>query len=373
MSIASLAKLGLQYGKTGLKYASVVPRYAFGEGYSVIQNARKSVGGRTIFQNFVPKAKIGFQTLKSDIIATASRPGLYAKAKAQYSAAVNAASAAKKLSSLQKIAAGTKGIASAVGKSISSTFKAGAAAATTGKYLGKLGKFGKALGGTKAVLKPLCKMPVIASLVTLGYETYENIYPAFKNEGFWAGLKETGKSCIKIAAGAALGAVGAACGGAIGGIAGYVAGEWIANKIMGASYAETHAAETEEANPEEQPTEVVQDETNTQALRDKIRSLAPEVETAQQSQEGSEQAESTDEAQATDQTTAQQTQNNSGLPEKLEPSDTSVQSFTSNPVAQSAYTTYSNPFGLDAGSNIFQRYPMGYKFQYQGNGFGMMA
>ena len=255
MSIASLAKLGLQYGKTGLKYASVLPRYAFGEGYSVIQNARKSAGGGyTIFQNFVPKTKAGFQALKSDVIATASRPGLFAKAKAQYSAAVSAASAAKKLSSLQKIAAGSKGIASAVGKSISSTFKAGAAAATTGKYLSKLGKFGQALGGTKAVLKPLCKMPVIASLVTLGYETYANIYPAFKEQGFWAGLKETGKSCIKIAAGAALGAVGAACGGAIGGIAGYVAGEWIANKIMGPSYSETHAAEDEDANSEEQVT-----------------------------------------------------------------------------------------------------------------------
>lgn len=369
MGIGSIVlKQGLKYARTGVKYASVIPHYAFGKGYSTIQNARKAVGGKTIFQNFGKKSSVGWQTLKQDLAQTANKPGLLSKALKTFKAGVSNAGANASL--LKKAAAGTKNIAKTIGTKVANSYKSGAAAASTGKYLSKLGKTGKILGGLKSVTKPLRGMPVVASLVTLGYETYANIYPAFKEGGFWAGMKEAGKSCVKIAAGAALGAVGAAVGGFVGGLAGYAIGEQIADKLMGGSYSDTHAAETKEGEQDElseaQANGVMPEDPDTQTLREQLR-LQQEAKDALDEQmikdnESAEQEQSKLEAQAT-----------SELPEKLEASNTATQNqLVSNPYTSNGYNTYSNPFGFDAGTNIFQRFPMGYTFQYQGNGMGMM-
>ena len=366
MGIGSvILKQGLKYARTGAKYASVVPHYAFGNGYGTIQNARKAVGGKTIFQNFGKKSTVGLQTLKQDLIQTANKPGLLSKAVKTFKAGVSNAGA--NAGFLKKAAAGSKNIAQTIGTKVANSYKAGVAAASTGKYLSKLGKTGQILGGLKSVTKPLRGMPIFVSLATLGYETYENIYPAFKEGGFWAGAKEAGKSFVKIGAGAALGAVGAAFGGFVGGLAGYVIGEQIADKLMGGSYSETHAAETKEGESDElaiaQQNGVMPKDPETQGLVDEEISQPAESEKADEAKAESEnESKETEEAQAT-----------SELPEKLEASNTAVQDqLVSNPYTSNGYNSYSNPFGFDAGTNIFQRFPMGYTFQYQGNGMGMM-
>ncbi len=357
--------------KTGLKYARVLPRYAFGNGYGVISNARKtSATGYTIFQNHVTKSKAGWKALVQDIQTTASRPskiasawknGVLSEAKAVLRNGGN-------VSCLTKLKGGLKGLASSTSGAIKSAYRTGVFSQMR-KVLtngGKVTTATKVWGGMKGVLKPLCKMPVLASIVTLAFEA-PDIYRAFtdKDGGFVEGMKQLGKSGAKIAIGTAVGALGTVVAGPVGGIIGYGAGEYLSSLIFGNSYSETHPAQAEGDKSEEQAelNGTMPDEADTQAQRDALRS---ENESASETETETE-TESAQSSESSATTTQQTTQDNTGLPDKLLPPDPST--MISNPVA---YTP--NPFGFDGYTNIFQRFPMGYSAQYLGNGMnGLMV
>ena len=241
MGLGALVKLL----KPVAKYGRAIPRYAFGEGYSVISRARKgAASGYTIFQNPVTKSKAGFSALKADVIATVNKPSRIATA---WRSGVSASGAT---SASGKFLGGLKGLKTAFTNSIKTAWQNGAAKASTGKILGKMGSAGKFLGGMKGVLKPLCKMPVIASLITLGIEA-PDIYSAFKEGGLWEGTKQLFKSGAKIVGGTVLGALGTAVGGPVGGVLGYALGEQLVEKITGPSYNEAHENDLTPAEQQE--------------------------------------------------------------------------------------------------------------------------
>ena len=119
-----------------------------------------------------------------------------------------------------------------------------------GKLADKAGKTGlsKLWAQFKGSLSGLGKrMPLIGSLIVLATEL-PNIFSAFKDEGFIGGVKEIGKSGLRLGSGM----LGAAIGQAlipipiVGSIVGYVAGDWLMSKITGKSHSEKKA-EAEEA------------------------------------------------------------------------------------------------------------------------------
>lgn len=369
MNLSSLSKLG-QYAKTGFDYAKkatkVLIHESMGDGHTVIAKGRKSVGGGyTIFQNSKAKTKAGWDILKSDIKATANKPGIFAKAKTAYKSGV--LSEAKevlrnggKVNSATKLLGGLKGIKNAVTTSIKSAYKSGAFSQMR-KVLAKGGKITNATkiwGGIKGLAKPLCKAPLIYTALVAVTEG-PKIYKAYKNGGFWAGTKELGKVAAGVAVGGALGALGTVIGGPVLGAIAFGIGETITRSLLGDS--ESAPAETKDDDnlAQAQVNGIMPEEIDTTELRDKLRELeAQESEAETQKPEESEQAEAS-------------AQEQSELPATLQASDIPAQG-TTNPFAQNN-NQYSNPFGFDAGTNIFQAYPAGYKFQYQGNGFGMMA
>lgn len=361
--------------KTGWKYARVLPRYAFGDGYGVISHARTTAAGGTwkTLRHSATASKAGWNALKADIAATAARPSRIAAAwkSGVLSEARTILRSGGQISTLAKLKGGLKGLAKTAGTAIKTAWTTGSTAAATGKYLSKLGKFGKFLGGLGGVLKPLCKMPVLASIITLGLEM-PDICRAFSDGGFVEGIKQLGKSGAKITIATAVGALGTVVGGPVGGIVGYVAGEALSSWIFGKSYNELHpkAEETQaQGDQNAQDAELngtMPADADTQAERDRLR----EENEAQETDNENENC-NPDSSESAKSETAQPTQDQSGLPERLEaPTDTTTFYSPMQPSYTPSYN--SNPFGFDAGTNIFQRFPMGYTFQYQGNGFGMM-
>jgi len=112
---------------------------------------------------------------------------------------------------------------------------AGIKAAKLGKKAGILTKAKAGLGAIgKGLLK---KMPLIGSIATIGFEL-PNIIDAYKEEGLWSAIKETGKATVRLG-GMAVGAVlGTYVGGPVGMIAGAIGGEVLAGKLVGASYSD---------------------------------------------------------------------------------------------------------------------------------------
>ena len=119
-----------------------------------------------------------------------------------------------------------------------------------GKLADKAGKTGlsKLWAQFKGSMSGLGKrMPLIGSLIILATEL-PNIFSAFKDEGLIGGIKEIGKSGLRLGSGM----LGAAIGQAlipipiVGSIVGYVAGDWLMSKITGKSHSEKKA-EAEEA------------------------------------------------------------------------------------------------------------------------------
>lgn len=94
-----------------------------------------------------------------------------------------------------------------------------------GKGLGKIGQFLKPLG--KALPFAMNVMWIASSMPTIIERT--------KDEGIWGGIKETGKTLVKMASFMLGSALGAAFGG-IGGFAGGIALSCLADKVLGEDY-----------------------------------------------------------------------------------------------------------------------------------------
>ena len=118
----------------------------------------------------------------------------------------------------------------------------------------KAGKgFGKITGAVKGCGKA---MPVLfAGLLVLG--EIPNVYKAVRDKGVVQGLKEVGKTAVRLTAGAACGTILGAVlapipgGSLVGGMGGWMLGDWLASKIVGKSYSEKVEEAEEQNNPQE--------------------------------------------------------------------------------------------------------------------------
>lgn len=104
---------------------------------------------------------------------------------------------------------------------------------------------GKGFGKIKGALKGCGKaMPALmASLMILG--EIPNVIKAVKEKGVMQGVKEVGKTMVRLTAGAAFAAVGAAFVPYVGGMAGWMLGDYLATKIVGKSHTEKVMAQEE--------------------------------------------------------------------------------------------------------------------------------
>ena len=330
--ISSIIKYGSKALNYGVRAAKCAPEFIFGESASVIGKAYKAAPKGSIFS----KAKVASKAFESHVgKLAASKGGFFTR--------------------LFKTTVGLP-------KSLATSAKAGmrlAGMKGTSKFVGALKGFGKGIAK---------KMPYIGAILTLAFEA-PNIYEGYKKEGIKGALKQTAGAGVELgcmAAGAAIGScicpgIGSAVGGIIGGLVGW--------GVRAFTFPE------------------------------------PSEEGEQTEAEGSADADTTDASDATsDQTTSDQT--TSGSTSSNGSTDTSTSSSTSGSTSGSTPSTPSvpypttsmtnpfgtgfgmtnpmmnmgmgmnNPFGmynpaaalanslLQPGENIFQKYPMGFQFQY---------
>ena len=80
-------------------------------------------------------------------------------------------------------------------------------------------------------------MPALFAFLTIAGEI-PNAYKATKEQGIGQGLKEVGKTAVRLTTGALFGAIGSAILPIGGSIVGWMVGDWIGSKIVGRSYSE---------------------------------------------------------------------------------------------------------------------------------------
>ena len=333
--ISSIVKYGSKALNYGVRAAKCAPEFIFGESASVIGKAYKAAPKGSIFS----KAKVAGKAFESHVGKLAASKGGF----------------------FTRVFKTTVGLP----KSLATSAKAGmrlAGMKGTSKFVGALKGFGKGI---------VKKMPYIGAILTLAFEA-PNIYEGYKKEGIKGALKQTAGAGVELgcmATGAAIGScicpgIGSAVGGIIGGIVGW--------GVRAFTFPE------------------------------------PSEEGEQTEAEGSADADTTDASDATsDQTTSDQTTSGSTSSNGSTGStDTSTSSSTSGSTSGSTPSTPSvpypttsmtnpfgtgfgmtnpmmnmgmgmnNPFGmynpaaalanslLQPGENIFQKYPMGFQFQY---------
>ncbi len=333
--ISSIVKYGSKALNYGVRAAKCAPEFIFGESASVIGKAYKAAPKGSIFS----KAKIAGKAFESHVGKLAASKGGF----------------------FSRLFNNTKNL-------LPDLWKAGKTGFSAAKTAGKSGIWGGLKGVGSTIAK---KMPYIGAILTLVFEA-PNIYEGYKKEGIKGALKQTAGAGVELgcmATGAAIGScicpgIGSAVGGIIGGIVGW--------GVRAFTFPE------------------------------------PSEEGEQTEAEGSADADTTDASDATsDQTTSDQTTSGSTSSNGSNGStDTSTSSSTSGSTSGSTPSTPSvpypttsmtnpfgtgfgmtnpmmnmgmgmtNPFGmynpaaalanslLQPGENIFQKYPMGYQFQY---------
>ncbi len=202
MGILSLAKKAISLGRRAL---NVAPEFLLGDSSEVIGKAMRNKKG-SIFS----KAKAGAKALEADIAAKKATQGGFAK---------------RVINNLKP-------------KFYINQIKNGANAA---KVAGKSSLWGGIKGLGKGIAK---KMPFIGAALTVLFEA-PNLYTAFKEGGFSAGMKEVGGATVELgcmAAGAAIGsAIFPGVGTIIGGIVGAIGGALLRGKTYTEKKAEQEA------------------------------------------------------------------------------------------------------------------------------------
>lgn len=120
-------------------------------------------------------------------------------------------------------------------------------------------------GGIKGAFGGIAKrMPLIGGILMVASEI-PNIWNTVKEQGLWAGVKETVKSGARVGAGMAGGAIGAALlapipvvGPILGGILGYMAGDKLASIFTGKSYSEKKQEQEELITQQQQAAQQAQ-------------------------------------------------------------------------------------------------------------------
>lgn len=198
MGLLSVLPKALNYAKRAIKLA---PETLLGTGSEAIGQGMRAAGkGSSIWT----KIKAGGKALEKDVAKKAIQGGFFSRT-------------FKSLVSLPK--------------AIMNSGKAGVRLA---KMAGKSTTMGALKGGLKAIGK---RMPMIGAVLTLAFEA-PSIFKAFKNDGFVAGIKETGGAGIELGAMAAGAAIGSAICPGIGTLIGGVVGQIAGSMIRGKTYSE---------------------------------------------------------------------------------------------------------------------------------------
>ena len=338
--ISSIVKYGSKALNYGVRAAKCAPEFIFGESASVIGKAYKAAPKGSIFS----KAKVAGKAFESHVGKLAvSKGGFFTR--------------------LFKTTVGLP-------KSLATSAKAGmrlAGMKGTSKFLGALKGFGKGIAK---------KMPYIGAILTLVFEA-PNIYEGYKKEGIKGALKQTAGAGVELgcmAAGAAIGScicpgIGSAIGGIIGGIVGWG----------------VRAFTFPEPSEEEEQSEA---DASTEAEATSDQTTSEQTRTGSTSTSGSNDSTDTSTSGSTSGLTSGSTSGSASGTTPSTPTTPSVPYPTTsmtNPFGTGFGMTnpmmnmgMNNPFGmynpatalanslLQPGENIFQKYPMGFQFQYVG-------
>ena len=214
MSLVSLLTKGVNYGK---RIAKVAPDFLLGETSSTIGGAMRHTKG-----SLFTKGKAGFHALEKHVARQSKNGNFFARVWKNLKATPGAVSGGYKT------------------------------AATAAKAAGKSGLLAGIKGGGKALLK---KMPFIGSALLVAFEA-PNIFRAFKDGGFGAGMKEVGGAAVELggfAGGAAIGsAICPGIGTLVGGIIGGIVGSCVRGKTHTQKKEEAEAQKQAEAQAQEQ-------------------------------------------------------------------------------------------------------------------------
>jgi hypothetical protein len=204
----SLLTPALRYGKRVL---NILPEFVVGTGAEVVGAGMRNTKG-----SIWAKVKGGATALEKDIAKKSVKNGGFFKR------------TYKELVSTPK--------------AIVKEAKIGVRAA---RIAGKSAAKGVVKGGLKAISK---RLPCIGALITVLMEA-PNIYTAFKEGGFAAGMKEIGGAGIELGGMAAGAAIGSAICPGIGTIIGSFVGDMVGSFIRGKTYSDKQEEAQEAAEP----------------------------------------------------------------------------------------------------------------------------
>ncbi|MBP3846931.1 hypothetical protein J6I39_04195 [bacterium] len=371
-------------GSLAWKALKLAPEFILGTSSEVIGKAAKATKG-SIFA----KAKAGAKAFEKDIAAKHAAQGGFFKRlwhnSTHFVQDIIKDTKSAKYSALRKAVKNKDAIARLAAKN-KTTEKAVAKAFVNKSTLKGFGK---------AVMK---KMPFIGQILTLGFEI-PNIYRATRDEGIATGLKETAWAAGELGGFAAGSAIGSVICPGIGTIIGGLIGCFGVSMLRGGNYTD----KKEELMEKYQVTE--EQISNAQKQGYTVDNLLEEMnsQAAESSTKGQDASQGTQDENTSTNTSSSGSSNSSAGASSTGSAATG--SDTATTTAQQPTTTVTtpfptpwsmsgfamgtgmgmgmfNPFGmgmgmynpasavastlLQPGENIFEKYPMGYKFQYMG-------
>lgn len=390
-----------------LKTGAKAFKFIFTDGATVVHDASraafKASKGQSIFTRFTTSTGAAKKAFSDGIKNMPIKSRTYSAIKKAWTDGIS--SAGQNLSLGGKIKAGFKGLF--LGKhGVKGLWKSGVL--TQAKSVlakgGKVGSLTKLWGGLKGVCKPLTKMPMLGTIITCLFEV-PDIVDSFKQNPE-EGWKQVGRSATKVSC-ALLGSFAASFIPVPGmSIVGFIAGEWLGGLLADGIFGKKPEVETENEQAENESVDA-----NT---AEETSSSKPEVSTVTDSTPSTQNASEDSTVQTPDQTVTIPNSpiNDSvsgigsgnpfggglamnpsvgfgagfsqpfgpgigmtnpfgtGFGMNLNPS-IGFGSGLANPFGigfggyQNPYISSINPF-LQPGENIFQKYPMGYQFQYIG-------
>ena len=336
--LGSIVKIGTKAFKYGKRALNCAPEFILGESSQVIGKAYKASNKTSIFA----KAKDAGKAFENHVgTLKAAKGGFFSR--------------------LFKTTIGLP-------KALTKSTKAGIRLARmkgTNKFLGALKGLGKGIGK---------KMPYIGALLTIAFEI-PNIVAGYKKDGIFGALKQTGGAGIELgfmAAGSAIGScIAPGVGTIIGGIIGSFVGMFARNAIV--PEASNDEAETS-ADGSQDTTDTSSNPASGTSSSDGASSSSSSSSTESSSSESG-----TSSSGSTTSTTSPVSTLNPGM-SMTNPFGMNYATNFPTMGMGFGYPTmgmtggmnmfnpslaYTNPI-LQPGENFFQKYPMGYKFQYLG-------
>lgn len=256
------------------------------------------------------------------------------------------------------------------------------------KSAGKNGIWGAIKGFGGGIVK---KMPLIGALATIAFEA-PDIIKAGKEQGAKAALADTCRAAAKLIGGSIGSIIGAATPIPGGAFFGYIAGEYLTGLLVGKSYAEKKADEEEAAQEQEEQAKQAQQPDEEAETPTEEQTTTPEETQKPKAQGSSSQTGSTDTqtGAATGTQTGSPTDTQTGEATGTQTGSTADTQTGAAAGATNPISAIFNPFGsgmmsptmpigsdmgagmvsipgfppLAPGENIFEKYPMGFTFQY---------